>query len=145
MANTHRHSESAKRGGGLEIIPLDESAGVEQMSSMRELTPAAEFERLWALAVIDAALQRTRATYERKKRGEVFNALETCVTGEPDAPRYQTLAGQLAMSVVAVKVEVSRMRRDFRASLRQEVACGLTDAREIDDEVRYLRHTLAST
>lgn len=143
MANAYRRGAAAKRGGGVPLVAWDENECVRE-DAATTLTPEAEFERLWALAVVDAAMRRTRSVYDDRNRGPIFDALESCVTGEPDAPRYRSLADQLAMTVDAIKADVMRMRREFRAALRREVACGLTDAREIDDEIRYLRRTLAA-
>ena len=57
--------------------------------------------------------------------------------GEPSA--YAQLATDLGTSEGAIKVAVYRLRRRYRALLREEVGQTVDQADEIDGEIRYLR------
>jgi RNA polymerase sigma-70 factor (ECF subfamily) len=144
MSTAHDRARAEKRGGRCHVVPLDDEEKIpEQLADAHGLNPEEEFEKLWALAVVEAATQRIRRAYEMRQRAPLFDALQGSVFGDDDAPRYQKIAAEMKISLDTVKTEVVRIRREFRASLRREVATGLDDPREVDDELRYLRRTLA--
>ena len=68
---------------------------------------------------------------------ELFETLKGVLTGVRPA-RYAAIGAELGLSEGAVKVAAHRMRRRYRALLREEIAQTVTDADEIGDEIRYL-------
>jgi RNA polymerase sigma-70 factor (ECF subfamily) len=128
LANERDRAAAQKRGGGLEGVPLDSA-----IQPRDELTPERIFEKQWALAVLDRALERVQ-----KDGGEHFERLRGYLTGEDGGVRYAQLGRELGLSEGAVKVAVHRPRRRFHEALREEIAMTVTEERQIGEELRYL-------
>ena len=57
---------------------------------------------------------------------------------------YRELGDRLKMSESAIKVTIHRMRRRYRALLREEIQQTIGAAEDVDEELRQLFETLAS-
>ena len=102
------------------------------------MTPETEFDRSWALALLDRVLQQLRDDYTAAGKERVFEILkETLETDRSQAPGA-LLAQQLHLSEGAVRVAVHRLRQRYRELLRREIlrTVGATD--EVDGELREL-------
>lgn len=138
MSNEREKAAADKRGGGVAPIELDLAQTERVENGLRDdETPESAFDRTWALAVIESAMERTGREYEADGRGALFTALEPVLDGSSGRP-YAEIATELGLSEAAVKVAVHRLRRRFRDSLRATVAETLDTESELDDEVRAL-------
>jgi hypothetical protein len=72
-------------------------------------------------------------------KGELFDLLRPHLLGDPDAVPYASIAAQLKMTVVAVKVTVHRLRKRYGELLRQEVAQTLADPADADPIYPYMK------
>ena len=129
-----------KRGGGLEILPLDLS-GFEQryrVESRTEDSPERTFARRWALETLERSLAQLWQELERSSDLERSRRLAACLTGNGDTTPYRQLAVELGMTEPAVRVAIHRMRKRFGTILRREVARTVSDPSSVDDELRYL-------
>jgi len=68
--------------------------------------------------------------------------LKGFLPGGTEPPSYEAAAGQLDRSVPAFKSEVHRMRRRFRALVREEVLQTVSAPHEIDAEMAHLQQVL---
>ena len=57
---------------------------------------------------------------------------------------YAKLAADLGLSSDACKMTVSRLRKRYRAILREAIADTVASPAEIDDEIRHLFQALSS-
>ena len=64
--------------------------------------------------------------------------------GQKSTIPYRELGDQLKMSEGAVKVAIHRMRRRYRALLRDAIQQTIGTAEDVDEELRQLFKTLAS-
>jgi RNA polymerase sigma factor (sigma-70 family) len=133
LAETHRHATRLKRGGGQTVFSWDGEAEPKD-----ESTAEALFEQRWAMTLLETALARLGAELVSAGKERFFTELKGQLWGEPDAPSYAELSARLEMSEGALKVTVHRLRQRFRELLREEVAHTVTDAAEIDEELRHL-------
>ena len=108
------------------------------------ITPERLFERQWALALLEAAVQRLRQDYDALGQASLFMELRFALTGERSAVPYADLAARLGMTSEAVRVAVHRLRQRYRHVLRAEIAHTVTDEAEISAELDYLRRVLSS-
>jgi RNA polymerase sigma-70 factor (ECF subfamily) len=140
LTNERDRSRAAKRGGGRPVLSLDLDAGEARYrrETASSLTPEKLFERRWALTVLDRVLARLRDESARAGKGELFEKLKTALTGEKNAARQAQLAEELGMSPGAVKTAVHRLRRRYRALLREEIAQTLDDPAQVEEEIRDL-------
>jgi RNA polymerase sigma-70 factor (ECF subfamily) len=132
IANERDRAGAQKRGGGREQVPLD-----SDVQPRDEWTPERIFEKQWALAVLNRALERVQ-----EDAGEHFERLRGYLTGDDDAVRYAELAHELGMSEGAVKVGIHRLRRRFHEALREEISMTVTEENQIGEELRYLLSAL---
>jgi RNA polymerase sigma-70 factor (ECF subfamily) len=133
-----------KRGGGHTPVPLDTVSAEQWYGSepSTSATPESLFERRWALAVLDAAAQRLREEYESVGKGRLHGQLSPFLSREPDPGDYHRAAKVLGIQAKSVAVSVHRMRADFRAMVREEVAAGLHDKQLVEEEMRALAAAL---
>jgi RNA polymerase sigma-70 factor (ECF subfamily) len=146
LSNERDRERAQKRGGGVNPISLDglDSGKRLSLEPRDDLTPEAEFEREWALALLErvmAALARDAAT---KGRSRQFDLLKGCLTDTGSGLPYHEVARQLKVGESAVKVAVHRLRRRFGELLREEIAETVADPGGVDAEIRYLLAVLGS-
>jgi RNA polymerase sigma-70 factor (ECF subfamily) len=104
-----------------QTVPLDaDSAERRYLAEPVDTdTPERLFERQWALALLEGAVQRLRRDYEAMGQGSLLLALRCALTGERGAVPYAELAAKLGMTQEAVRVAVHRLRRRYRQVLRE--------------------------
>jgi RNA polymerase sigma-70 factor (ECF subfamily) len=133
-------SAALKRGGGQALLSLD-FGSAEQHCTLEPAdgwTPEREFERRWALTLLERVLARLGGEYAERGRGELFDRCRVCLTGETGGPSYAQLARQLGMSEGSVKVTVHRMRHRYRELLRDEIEQTVVSPEDVDDELDHL-------
>jgi RNA polymerase sigma-70 factor (ECF subfamily) len=60
-------------------------------------------------------------------------------------PSYEQVADQLQVSIGAVKALIHRLRKQFSAILREEVARTVSDPAEINEEIHSLCEALVAS
>lgn len=135
------HARREKRGGGVEHEIIDSADDHSAVLTMGDPTAPAMpevFDREWAVTVMNRAVQALAAEHEAER----FAALRPWLMGDAAAAQAET-ARMLGMTEGAFKVAVHRLRKQFRAHLRREIAQTVGDDADIDDELRYLCSALA--
>lgn len=140
MVNEWHREHAAKRGGFAETVPLDAEMAerIHANESSRRMSPDELFDRRWALALLDAALRRLEAEYSVAE----FSLLKDCLTADRGEIDYGKLAGNLGTSEGAARVAVHRLRKRYRALIRDEVARTVSNETEVDQEMRALMDAL---
>ena len=146
LVDEWRKERAQKRGGG-RVISLDGQDAETRFGNepVERMTPERLFEQNWALALLEAVYRRLHAKYEAAGKAELFTTLKFCLTGERSAVPYVDLAKRLGVEENTVKTLVHRLRRDYRAVLRDEVANSLVDPGQVEDELRSLFRALADS
>ena len=89
------------------------------------------------------ALQRLRVDYELSRGPGSFTVIKTFLPSAQMAlPDYHSAAAQLRTTPAALRVEVHRVRRQFRELLRREIARTVSAPHEIEEELRHLKNVL---
>jgi len=140
LSNERDRERALKRGGGKAPISLD---GLDperrlNLEPRDDSTPETEFERLWAVALLERTMERVAGEAAAKGRSQQFDLLKSCLTDTGSGPSYHDLSRQLKVGESAVKVAVHRLRRRFGELLRAEIAETVADPSEVDDEIRHL-------
>jgi RNA polymerase sigma-70 factor (ECF subfamily) len=144
LANEWNRAQCLKRGGGRSFIELDAATAEERyaLEPADVTTPESLYERRWALTLIGRAQDRLREEMIAAGDGQRFAALEPALAGERTAEGYDQLASRFGVTETAVKSMVLRMRRRFRALLREEVLQTIGSEQEVDAELRHLLEIL---
>ena len=130
-----------KRGGGRLLVPLEINDGdrVRWNEPAHGLTPEALFEYHWAANLLDLTLRRLRAAHPSPD----FDVLKPFLVGEAARGDAAAAAERLGMSGGAFKVAVHRLKKRYREALRAEIAETVSDASQVEDEIRYLLKVLS--
>jgi RNA polymerase sigma factor (sigma-70 family) len=151
LKDAHDKKRALKRGGNVHFIPWDEwmSELPSQFSVSRqelETWPAEKiFDAHWAASVVEHALSRLAEECEQRGRRRVFDVLSSCLAAEREEVSYATFSKRLGVPETAVKRLVHQLRKRYRTLVREEVAQTIETADDLEDELRYLCATLATT
>lgn len=147
LAKARSRQTRLKRGGESAPISLEEAeAGDGAGLGLPSVDPAeaAHFDRAWAVRVVGASLTALRDDYAAKEKLPLYEALKIYLTVQRAAPAYEAVARELGMGLGAVKSEIHRLRQGLRAALRHEIGRTVSAPHEVEEELRHLRHVLAS-
>ena len=145
LANHHRDSTRQKRGGGVPIVRVDEVQDLEKQGTLVDgLSPDLAYDRRWARALVDQAMQRLDEENAERERYAFLQEVRQRVFAADGAPDWEALATQHGMSNGAVRKAATDMRRRFGALLREEVRQVVAHEAEVDDELRYLVSLIAN-
>lgn len=140
-------AHTQKRGSGQTPLSLDVDLDDAEERYVREpeggATPEEEFERRWALTLLDRVLSSLRAEAEAAGAGERFELLSPHLTGHGEGVAYKEIGARLGISEGAVKVAVHRLRKRFGELLRAEVADTVADEADVEGEIRALLSAVA--
>ena len=137
MSHDHAAARTEKRGGGRRIVSIDSGTFLDFDARVAKAGDFdQQFDRAWALAVIDEARRQLKESIERRERKN-FHLLWPHLTQNSDTP-YRELATLLHTTEVAARVSVHRLRKRFAGILRQVVTDTLDDGASVEDEIRSL-------
>jgi RNA polymerase sigma-70 factor (ECF subfamily) len=143
LANEAERAGRQKRGGGFEIVSLDDPGRIVPEPAC-ESDADSLFEERWAHEVMHRALVRLREKFLRERRAEVFDALQGFLDGTCQGAELEEVAGALNLSGGALRTAVSRLRKQFAEQLRLEIARTVSAPHEIEEEFRHLRLVLTA-
>ena len=142
VRDEHARSTRMKRGGSGAVQSLD-AAEAPVIDAADVDTPDAEFDRQWALSVLDGAVARLAEQCERNGKGDIFRTLKTYVVEPADHDSYQELATQLGSRPNTIAAAVQRLRQSLRHHIREELADTVQSHADVDAELIALREALA--
>lgn len=136
---------AVKRGGRFELVSWEEhhAALESRAEAATGLKPETHYDREWALSVMGRALTRLRREFTDAGRERHFALLGRFLQAEPGPGDYQNAARELALDPRAVKLTVHRLRRRYGRLVRDEVRETVTDASDVEDELRHLVEVLS--
>ncbi len=146
LANEWDKAGRQKRGGGAQHLSLDWQDADERfhIEPADHLSPDLAFDREWALALLERVITRLRDECVADGKAQLFEqAKGYLMVGEPAIP-YAQAAQALGVDEGAVRVAVHRLRKRYRALLRDEIAQTLADLAQVAEELRSLQAVLAS-
>jgi DNA-directed RNA polymerase specialized sigma24 family protein len=142
LYNALDQDHALKRGGGAPLVALDEESETRHWPEpSHSVTPAAIYDRQWALTVLSLALSRLQAQEGRDR----FEQLKPFLTGDADRGAYEKAAADLGTTANSLKTAVHRLRKQYRDALRSEILATVGDASEVDGEIRHLMDVLRNS
>lgn len=146
LANEHDRTQSQKRGGDRAHLSLDLAAGESRVNlePAHELTPERIYERQWALTVLELVVGRMEAEYQEAGNERQFELLKDVLGGGRERLPYVEVAAELDMSVENARQTAHRMRKRYRAFLREEVSRTVVDPSDVDEELADLFKALGN-
>ena len=144
LIDAHRRATRQKRGGNMEFISLEALNAEERYRSAPRLeSPAATYDRAWAMTCLDAAVQTLESEYAARGRIVLFQALSPFLDPESGGD-YAIAAKATGLDPNALRQAVFRLRQRFRIIIRQTIADTLEHPSDghIDEELAALRAAL---
>jgi RNA polymerase sigma factor (sigma-70 family) len=141
LADMRDHANRLKRGAGQSIESLDAgtdtSPGIE-LPDAKLRSPEKEFDRRWALTVLDRAFGALAKEHESAAKVDQLQVLKPWLMGESSGLSQGAAASQLGLNEGAVKVAIHRLRRRFRDLVKAEIAETLRNPEQVENELACL-------
>jgi len=140
LAHERERNGAARRGGGRAVLSIDavDAESRYRLEPADDQTPERQFERDWALALLESVLQGLRHDYEKSGRGAEFEVLKVVLEPGTGRASNAALAARLGTTEGAAQVAVHRLRKAYREALRAAIAATVEDPSEVEDELRAL-------
>ncbi len=138
LSDQFARSRAAKRGGGQGVVSLDtleaEQRFLQEPAS--GATPDQEFDRRWAEAVVERALDLLEEEQHRAHREREFEALREFLAREVEPGEYEPVARRLALTPNAVAAAVRRLRQRLRTLTISELTQTTANLADGEAELR---------
>ena len=141
--NVHYHN-AKKRGAGALHVSFDAGDGLSSSVASPESHSALLIDQEWALMILGRALDAVASAWEAAGKTSRFAVLRTFLPGALEIISQEDAAARLELSGTALRTELHRLRKEFRQSLRTEVAATVASPNEVDEELSYLREVLTA-
>lgn len=126
-----------KRGGGIEGVPLDDEE-VGEVPDARLPSPDADFDRQWAVTVLERSMEALRVECHAEGRGAFFECVRPILSGDAAYGDQGPLAETCGMKLDAFRVAVHRLKKRLRLCVKAEVAGTLDDPASVQAEMQTL-------
>jgi RNA polymerase sigma factor (sigma-70 family) len=145
LADTWDREQAIRRGGGYQIVSLDQETAESfyDAASASDSTAERLFELRWAKSLTAGALNSLRAELQAEGKIKLFEQLKDFLIGSTVLPSYDEASARMGLPRATVKTHVHRLRQRYREIVRREVARTVSSPHEIDEELRYLCNALA--
>jgi RNA polymerase sigma-70 factor (ECF subfamily) len=147
LFNEYDRARALKRGGGKQILSIDEYLPEAEASMMEtmHLSDSAAYDLVWASNIVKRAWQQLQNAFETEGKAEWFEVLRPFVAGGGKTPLSQEeAAAKLGVPIATLRTWLSRLRQRYREALRTEVASTVSDPAEVDQELHYLYQILTT-
>ena len=147
LFNEYDRARALKRGGGHQILSIDEHLPEAEASMMEtmHLSDSAAYDLVWASNIVKRAWQQLQNAFEAEGKTEWFEVLRPFVAGGGKTPLNQEeAAAKLGVPIATLRTWLSRLRQRYREALRSEVASTVSDPAEVDQELHYLYQVLTA-
>jgi RNA polymerase sigma factor (sigma-70 family) len=144
LSNEYDWRHALKRGGHSPHQSLEFGAEEQryQLEPTVDLTPEDVYERRWASGVLETAMHRVAQQHEHSPRRSQFERLRQFLADENEVESKE-VAAILGMSDGAFRVALSRLRKQYKAALRQTIAETVNCPDDVDDELRHLMEVVS--
>ena len=146
LANEADRARCLKRGGKVEFvyIDLEEAEDRYGLESVEQLTPEKIFDARWAMALLGEAMNRLGGEYIAQDKESTFQALRAFLDpfNTKRLPPYEEVAAQLEVSVGSLKTQIHRLRKQYAATIREEISRTVSDPADVETETHELCEAL---
>src|SRR6476661_3059883 len=148
VADVHDRGRALKRGGGMILTSLDDQATAEAEAQIARATkwqPEEVYDREWAALLLRQALDRLTQECALGGKADLLSHLMPYLSASDEsAIPYEEMAQQTHRPVTTLRSDVARLRKRYRAILREVVRDTVFETEDVDEELRYLCRVLAA-
>jgi RNA polymerase sigma-70 factor (ECF subfamily) len=147
LYNQYDRARALKRGGGREIVSIEEHLPEAEAAMMAtvHLSDAACYDLVWASTIVKRAWDNLQNAFVAEGKAEWLEELRPFVAGgSVTPPNQEEAAARLGVPIATLRTWLSRLRQRYRESLRSEVASTVSDPADVDQELRHLYQILTA-
>ena len=147
LCNDYDRSRTLKRGGGHQIVSIDEQLSEAEASMMdtAHLSDSRAYDLVWASNIVKRAWQHLQDAFDAEGKAEWLEVLRPFVDGSGRTPPNQEEAAKkLGVPIATLRTWLWRLRQRYREALRSEVASTVSDPSDVDQELHYLYEILTA-
>jgi RNA polymerase sigma factor (sigma-70 family) len=149
LSTEARNGRRFKRGGQIEFISFDVQGAEDcyQLEPADTLTPEKIFDARWAMALLSQAMSRLGESYAAQGKASTFETLKAFldIANSEEQPPYEKVAEILEIRIGNVKALIHRLRKQYTALVREEIARTVPDVSDIETEIHELCEALIAT
>jgi RNA polymerase sigma-70 factor (ECF subfamily) len=143
LVNHYAREQAQKRNPGQPLVALDEAEQKYLASAKEGWTEDMVFDRQWAMAIVNRAMNRLQAEQMARGNGELFEVLQVYLSRAAIDGEYDAVGARFKMQNKTVANAVSRLRTDYRRLIRDELKQTLENEEDIEEELSYLIKALS--
>ncbi|MBL8819568.1 MAG: sigma-70 family RNA polymerase sigma factor [Planctomyces sp.] len=146
ISNMRDRDLASKRGGNVRHVSLDAAALEQKFVTQVSVhwTPEREFDRQWAVTVLDEVLRRLELEQTAAGRQHQFEVLRTALSSDRNAIDYDSAAQALDVTADNARTLVHRLRKRYRCLLRDVICETTTSPDDVESEIHDLFEALRS-
>ncbi|MBK1790244.1 RNA polymerase sigma factor [Persicirhabdus sediminis] len=129
-----RKQNAQKRGSNAEHVGIEFGHDIDEN---HEQEPDKQFERRWALNLMERAMQRLEHEMAHSGKGLHFKYMKTMLSGGEDPKLRQEAIETLGMTSSNFRIALYRVRKRYRHLLEDEIMQTVTTREEFEDELNY--------
>jgi DNA-directed RNA polymerase specialized sigma24 family protein len=137
LLNEHDRARALKRGGKYEILSFDHHLPEAEAAMLGtvHLDDVSCYDLTWASNVVRRSWQDLHQAFAAQGKAKLLEELKPFVAGGTTTPPNQEdVAAQLGVPIATLRTWISRLRQQYRDSLRAEVARTVSDPVEKGDQ-----------
>src|SRR5260370_33462410 len=141
LFNEYDRARALKRGGGHQILSIDEHLPEAEASMMgtKHLSDSAAYDLVWASNIVKRAWQHLESEFKTEGKKEWLEVLRPFVAGGGTTPLSQEgAAAKLGGPIATLRTWLSRLRQRYREALGTEVANNVSGPGESGQGLPYL-------
>jgi len=141
IGHDREKSSAQKRGNQMTHLPIqpstDTSPGLDPPEQLA-LPPDQEFDRQWALHLINQALTIIESEWHDEGKVEEFANLRPLLDGNASHGALATLATETGLNENTLRSQLHRLRRAFRQQLKSLISPTVSTSHDVSDELQTL-------
>lgn len=140
LADQHAMDTALKRGGGTRPVELDALAAEDRyaLEPVSSDTPGRDFDRRWALVLLDQALARLVEEQAARDDSAGFVHLKAFLAADAEPGDYARVGEALGLAPNTVAKRVERLRERYRELVLAEAMHTVGTPAETEAELRSL-------
>jgi RNA polymerase sigma factor (sigma-70 family) len=144
LANEWRREQAQKRGGGSLTFSINADEAETQFTRepSHNESPARFYDLQWARTLMERALSKLRADYDREDNPFLFPVLKDIVEDNQSDETLASLAQRVSMTPAAFRKALERFRKQYQERLQAEVRLTVSIANQVDEETQFIRKVL---
>ena len=143
LSDRRKFDQAEKRGGGKVPLSIETDLAENrfQQALSHDVSPETLFDREWASMVLNDTASQLEREFTEQGKANVFAEVGDYLFEKPPKGIYGEIAERLGMNEPNVRAIVSRMRKRYKAILRERIYATVDDEAKVDDEIQQLMST----